>query len=40
MNYYYFFLKIGGRFSINERKTLGDKNLNLITLPKKVMRAE
>ena len=29
-------LKIGGRFSTNERKTRGLKNLNLITLPKKL----
>ena len=28
-------LKIGGRFSTNERKTCGLKNLNLIALPKK-----
>ena len=29
-----YILKIGGRFSTNERKTRGEKILNLITLPK------
>ena len=29
-----YILKIGGRFSTSERKTHGEKILNLITLPK------